>query len=512
MKKLLSLALALAMLLTCAPALAQEPATFSVMTMRWAGMGDSFTTNPFLVNLEKEMNIKVDWQIVSSADWFDTQKPVLLAGGESVLPDVFLGFQTLGEQDIINNVEYFLPLEDLIEKHMPNLMKAFEEMPALKATATSADGHIYSLPSRMPSRPVACNVPVINVQWLKNLGLEMPATIDDLEKVLLAFKEQDANGNGDPNDEIPYTSIGFDISFLVPFGINDPNGTGYVVNADGTASYIYTGEAYKEGIKWMNKLYNMGVVDNEIFTQDQSIRDAKCDDPMASKVGFAYAWSYDAIFKRWMKEYEVMEPVAGPDGVRYAHGDLNGVSSIKSNQLCITTACENPELVLQWADKFYTGEASIQNFWGGLGEVTTANADGTYTLNNPPEGISADSWYWDRSLRDFGPKYSSLEFDKKIILDPTQGDGLKVAMDANTAQYVIPCFPELKFTSEEYEELSFIKTDIDAYLETTRAKWITEGGIDAEWDEYIKQLDVMGLADMNAIYMNAYARYVASQK
>lgn len=184
MKKLLSLVLALAMLLSCGAAMAEEPKTFSVMTMRWAGMGDSFATNPFLVNLEKEMNVKVDWQIVSSADWFDTQKPVLLAGGESVLPDVFLGFQTLGEQDIINNVEYFIPLEDLIEQHMPNLMKAFEEMPALKATATSADGHIYSLPSRMPSRPVACNVPVINVQWLENLGLAMPTNIEELEKVV----------------------------------------------------------------------------------------------------------------------------------------------------------------------------------------------------------------------------------------------------------------------------------------------------------------------------------------
>lgn len=512
MKKLVSLLLVLAMLLCSAAALAEEPATFSVMTMRWAGMGDSFTTNPFLVNLEKEMNVKVEWEIVSSADWFDTQKPVLLAGGESVLPDVFLGFQTLGEQDIINNIEYFLPLEDLIAEHMPNLTAAFEEMPALKAAATSADGHIYSLPSRMPSRPVACNVPVINVKWLENLGLEMPTTIEELEQVLLAFKEKDANGNGDPNDEIPFTSIGFGMDFLVPFGINDVYGTHYVINDDGSASFVYTTEAYKEGIKWVNKLYNLGVIDNEIFTQDQTIRDAKCDDPEVSRVGFAYAWSYDAIFKRWMNEYAVMEPVAGPDGVRYAHGDLNGMYSIKSNQLCITTACENPALVLQWADKFYTGEASIQNFWGGLGEVTTANEDGTYTLNNPPEGISADSWYWDRSLRDFGPKYSSIEFDKKIILDPTQGDGLKVAMDANTAQYVTPCFPELKFTAEEYEELSFIETDIEAYIDTTRAKWITEGGIDEEWDAFVKQLDSMGLEAMNEIYMGAYTRYVESQK
>ena len=235
MKKLVSLLLAVAMLLACASALAEipegfhaegmpivdEPITISVLTMRWGSMGDSFKTNPFLVNLEKESNVKVNWQIVSSNDWADNQKPVMLAGGESALPEVVLGFQTFSESDIINNVEYFLPLEDLIEQYMPNLTKAFEEMPALKAISTSADGHIYSLPSRMPKRPVACNVPVINVKWLENLGLEVPTTIDELENVLRAFKEQDANGNGDPNDEIPFTGIGLGMDFLTPFGMTD---------------------------------------------------------------------------------------------------------------------------------------------------------------------------------------------------------------------------------------------------------------------------------------------------
>ena len=510
MKKTLSLLLALALLLPCVAAIAEEPATFSVLTMRWSDMGDSFVDNPFLVSLEEEMNIDVDWQIVSSNDWSD-QKPILLAGGVDTLPDVVLGFQTFNESDIVNNVEYFIPLEDLIEENMPNLTKAFEEMPALKAIATSADGHIYSLPSRMPKRPVACNVPVINMKWLENLGLEVPTTIDELEAVLLAFKEQDANGNGDPNDEIPFTGIGLGMDFLTPFGMTDVYGTRYLVNDDGTVRYAYTTEEYKEGIKWAHKLYAQGLIDNETFTQDQVIRDAKCDDPEIARVGFAYAWSYDAIFRRWMDEYAVIEPIAGPDGVRYQQGDINGLYSLKSNQLAITVACEDPALVLKWADKFYTGEASIQNFWGGIGEVITANEDGTYTLNNPPEGISADSWYWDRSLRDFGPKYSSIEFDEKIVLDPTQGDGLKVAMDEKTAQYVRPCFPELNYTAEEYNELSFLQADIDTYVDTMRAKWVTEGGIDEEWDNYCAQLEAMGLSEMNAIYEGAYARYLEAQ-
>ena len=349
------------------------------------------------------------------------------------------------------------------------------------------------------------------MQWLKNLNLEVPNTIDELEAVLTAFKEQDANGNGDPNDEIPFTSIGLGTDFLMPFGINDPNGTGFLINEDGSASYIYTSEQYKEGLKWAHKLYAAGLIDNETFTQDQIIRDAKCDDPEVSRVGFGYAWSYDAIFRRWMNEYAVIAPLAGPDGVRYQQGDKNGVSSLKSNQLSITTVCRYPEVVLRWADQFYTGEASIQNFWGGLGEVTSDNGDGTYSLNNPPEGTSADAWYWARSLRDFGPKYSSLEFDSRIVLDPTQGDGLKVAMDAETAQYVHDCFPELKYTPEEYSELSFLGADINTYVDTMRAKWVTEGGIDEEWDAYVAQLNVMGLEEMNAIYLGAYARYQQAQ-
>lgn len=43
----------------------------------------------------------------------------------------------------------------------------------------------------------------INEGWLENLGLDRPKTLDDLYDVLKAFKEQDANGNGDPNDESP---------------------------------------------------------------------------------------------------------------------------------------------------------------------------------------------------------------------------------------------------------------------------------------------------------------------
>lgn len=48
-----------------------------------------------------------------------------------------------------------------------------------------------------------------------------------------------------------------------------------------------------------------------------------------------------------LPSYAVIEPLAGPDGQRYQQGDLNGLYSVKSNQLSITAACKYPEVVLR---------------------------------------------------------------------------------------------------------------------------------------------------------------------
>jgi len=483
----------------------KEPVTLTVLTTRWGNMGDSFKNNEFLVDLETRSNVKIEWQVQSLNDWSE-QKGIMLASGE--LPDVIFGFQTFNDADIMNNLELFLPLNDLVEQHMPNFKQATEEMPDLAKVATFPDGNMYSLSKNLPLRPVSCNQPIINKQWLDNLGLSVPTTIDELYNVLKAFKEQDANGNGDPNDEIPISGAkGLSMDLLNPFGITDINGYKIMVNDDQTLTYYPTSEQYKEGIKWLHKLYSEGIIDAEAFTQDDTMLSAKRQDPNVSRVGFEYAWTPDSNFGQWSSEYAVIAPIKGADGKQYTGGDPNGVSSIMRNEVLITKFCEQPEVAARWIDEFYTGEASIQNFWGGIGNVITKHDDGTYTLNDPPEGTSADSWYWDSSLRDFGPKYVSKEFAEMVKLSPTSGDGLKVELSKIAEATVTTPYPNVMFTDEENEERPTLTTDIDKYVETTRAKWITEGGIDEEWDAYIEQLNAMGLERLIQIYTDAYERY-----
>lgn len=71
------------------------------------------------------------------------------------------------------------------------------------------DGHIYSCPQLNKTEGNLIHHYWINKTWLDNLGLEAPTTVDELYDVLVAFRDNDPNGNGQ-KDEIPYCVVGKD--------------------------------------------------------------------------------------------------------------------------------------------------------------------------------------------------------------------------------------------------------------------------------------------------------------
>jgi putative aldouronate transport system substrate-binding protein len=480
----------------------------TVLTMRWGDMGDSFTKNQWLIDLEKRTNVKIKWQVVSSSDW-NEQKSILLAGGK--LPDIIMGNQTFNDSDIINNMEFFLPLDDLIDQYMPNYKRAMEQVPALRNISTFPDGKIYSLSKNLPARPKSRNQPIINKKWLDNAGLPVPGTIAELTEALRAFKTKDVNGNGDPNDEYPISFVGnVHVDMLNPFGITDTNAS-YMTVKDGKPFFYPTSPEYRDAIRWVRGLWVEGLIDPESFTQDYNMLMGKQQNAAAPLVGMAFEWTHDAVFGKWSDQYIAIPPIAGPGGARYAGGNPDGVFSIMRNEALITSFCKYPEVAARWLDEFYTSEASIQNFWGAIGTVITKNADGTYELNNPPGGTSADAWYWDQSLRDFGPKFVEPGFDERILLSKTSGDGLKMETSRIADAYVMYPYPDVIYTTQENDELSTLTTDIINYVLQSQAKWVTQGNIDADWPAYVRQLELMGLNRFIEIRVDAYNRFKGRQ-
>lgn len=483
--------------------------TYRVATVRWADWGEDYHTG-FPDQAAEETGISIEWQTILNADWGD-KKAVLLAGGD--LPDAFMGSICFTESDVLRNAGTFVALDDYIDEYMPNFKAILESDPTMKALSVSADGHIYGLPSKKPCRPTVANQVFINQTWLDNLGLEMPTTWEEFEDVLKAFKEQDANGNGDPTDEIPYGEGYADsvMFFCLPFGTTlGADNTNQLTVRDGEVVYIPTSDAYKEGIKWMNECYDAGLIDPEIFTQDDSMRDAKLmsETPV---VGVAPGWTADSTFGANADQYTALPALKGPDGECYISSDPEHWNYTRY-EFVVTAACDNVGELLSWIDKFYTEDASIQNFYGSFGVgIEKDEATGTYTVLEPQDGNSADTYAWINSLRDFGPKYVADGFNDKVTYAAENGDYTKLQLDEQMKQYAKEAYPNVSYTVDELSTLTTLGADIGAYMAATQATWVTEGGVDEQWDGYIDMLNQMGFESFMKIHTDAYNRYVESK-
>ena len=204
MKKL-ALVMAVLMILTCTSALADFHETnlpITDETYEFSMMIDDsgYPEDKIIYNmLEEQTNVHVNLNLAPYALQVEKLGIALNTGDYA---DVIAGW-LLGTKDIIDlgmGDQTFLPLEDLIAKYAPNIEEVLN-IPGVRDSMTLPDGHIYCIPY-VVGEPEATFKPYINQVWLERVGMAMPTTPEELKAVLIAFRDQDANGNGDPSDEI----------------------------------------------------------------------------------------------------------------------------------------------------------------------------------------------------------------------------------------------------------------------------------------------------------------------
>ena len=67
------------------------------------------------------------------------------------------------------------------------------------------------------------------------------------------------------------------------------------------------------------------------------------------------------------------------------------------------------------------------------------------------------------------------------------------------------------FTEEETNIINDYLSDLKALTEEKTAHWLSDGGIEDEWDDYVSAMDSMGLQEVVAAWQAAYDRYVEAQ-
>lgn len=481
----------------------KEPITLKVMiAIRDSDSLTDFDEMPGVKRLEEETGIHAEWEVIKGSDW-KTKLNLAFASGE--YPDVILATNGEGQLD---DEEYgvtqgiVIPLDDLIEQYMPNFVErrdAEDNDPTTSLVAS--DGKIYSVGYLVGQNINTNQHYFINQEWLDALNLETPANVEELTEVLRAFKTGDPNGNGEA-DEIPLEmglDIGFNgIRYMLPlFGLPcDPDKWIYI-DDDKKVQFIATQDGFRDCMEWLHMLYEEGLVDPEIVSQDFNTVETKLKE---GNVGFFTAWRLVAMaYDEGVASNSVLwMPDSSASLYRYLELCRPGAFVTSSNQ--------NVPATMRWLDALLETDMMFSLYYGeqdageGLGWIYDENNKITVTNDGSAEVKN----YIDCNTLFFAPgKYLSETFN----MPEQRTEKTEYCEKYDTAgiiqKYSNDYLDMAPLTSEQLQDSSLKETDINNAVVENIAAFVTAGVTDDSWNSFVSMFDGMGIADYVQMYQDA---------
>ncbi len=395
------------------------------------------------------------------------------------------------------------PLDDLIKEHAPNITAFFKSRPDIKKHATAPDGKIYHIPF-IPDGDAAEGW-FIRADWLKKLNLEVPTTIDGYYNALKAFREQDPNGNGEP-DEIPFFKRGTSAKVLADLSLLWGAHEEWFVK-DGVVGYGPAQPEFATAYANIAKWYEEGLIDPEIFTRGGKARDIALGNNLggATHDWFGSTSTYNDKLAETIPGFEFI-PIAPP---RNVYGEI--VERTKRNQLhwggwSISSSNEHPVETIKYFDFFFTEIGRRYMNFGIEGE--------TYTMVDGKPVLTDIILNGDKSpvlmLREYGCQmavgyHQDFEYERQWMT-PTALAGVESYMEG---KYFMDPFPALPYTPEEKDKYSKLYTAIDTLRDETVQKWVLGAELPKnEFNKFIQKMNNMGLEEVIEIQQAAYDRYI----
>lgn len=408
----------------------------------------------------------------------------------------------------------FVPMNDLIESDAPNIKKYLEENPDIKKALTAPDGNIYML-NYVPDGDVG-RAYLIRTDWLNNLGLEMPKTLDELEKVLYAFRDNDPNGNGE-KDEIPYFNDKFEemIRLANLWGArvygNDSFKDRVVMDADGQMYHAWTAPEFKEALINIKRWYEDGIIDPEVFTRKANTarqtlwtkenRGGMTHEWVASTTNYNYNEELLAAVPEF--KVEAMLPVSANGPAFEEHQR----AQVKPDGWAISSNCKDPKAAIRFMDWFYSEEGNRAANFGIEGQ--------TYTLENGKPQFTGEvlkqggvNVYLQQN---FGAQLpigyaQDYEYEKQwTVKEGQEAYDLYKNADIWSAPYT----PILNYTEEETAIYDQYLTSLNTYQDEMVNAFITgKTDIESNWDTYVEKCRELGSEELARIAQDAYGRYM----
>lgn len=464
--------------------------------------------------MEKMTGTHVEWTHPAQGA-VDEQFNLLIASEE--YPDAIVykwptvpgGASSYAEDDVI------IELTDMIETCMPNFWAYLQENPDVKKQISDDDGRIFYIPFIRKDDSLRYFMGYqTRSDFLEAVDMEVPKTIDELYDLLVAYKKQDFSGKSQEKG-FPLTGVGFDGFFgigklLWSFGTTYD----FHLGDDGKVVYGPMTDDFVEGLTFIRKLYEEGLIDPDYLLNDRAAMDSNV---MNGTSGVIYSYQSTKYytsesFNDGTKKIVAIPALAGPDGKNYSFNTDYTNAVVIGTTLAITTENKNPEGTLAWLDNFYGGEGYNYANFGEEG-VTYNWEDGypKYTdrmFKNPDDPDMAVGSIFGINCLAFATSFPMLQDGRyyEQYLSEWASENIKdwVADEPDMSR-VLP--KTLTFTEEENKVIAQAMAQIKTYVATA---WnnVVIGKMDiSEWNNVCEQLVNMGIEDVVKIYNDSYERY-----
>ncbi len=299
----------------------------------------------------------------------DDQKIALMIA-EQNYPDMIYA---KGDAGSLIDAGALIDMTDLIEQYGPNIKKMYgDEFDKLKYSVE--DPSIYQLSSYAMGGTTYKSSGNAQIQWavLKENDYNIPKTTEEFEKMIKDYMAAHPTTE-DGMDTIGITLSASDWHWMITLGNpagyiaeGAPDNGQWLVDENYNAIYKFRSEKVREYFKWLNRLYNEGVLDSEFATQTHEDYIAKISSGRVLAL-FDTDWDYadgEKILKadgKLDKTYAGLPLTMDADtkaGCLFSQGLTTGQG------VGITTACKDPVAAIKYLDFLCSDEGQVLVNWG----------------------------------------------------------------------------------------------------------------------------------------------------
>ena len=472
--------------------------------------------------LRENTGVNVELRVVDKTQETD-QFNLMIASGDyaDMIPagDYTAGLEAAYEEEIVED------LSDLLEENMPNYWTIINSDQNL--LEKTLDGGmflgIYAVKDQVANP--SGQGPFIRMDWLEDLGMEVPQTYDELTDVLTAFKSEKGASEAlalpntvNCNNGVLMGGFG-SLAELSANGMGSDFGASFY-QEDGTVIFGATAEGTRKYLSWLNSLYNDGLISMDNMQAREMNPFSDYNAGMASNGTNGYMFNmqpFGGMYNEMSEDpncnWWPVQDVAEEAGQTIPF--FEEVSLIDMSALAITTDCENVEIALQFLDYGYSYEGSLLYNFGfqkgsgeGIAETWDFDEDGEPVFD--PDAIKTVAESTNIASGVISTKdLAGIVFDKRLSFEFT--DRELACFDAWSTNKNTDGILGSKtvLTGEEATEASGIYSDIITYVATSALQFVNgdkDINDDGVWESYVSDIEGMGLEDLTAIIQTAYDR------